>query len=93
MDLSTIDPSVIVARGKYSTLSGEYKTLMSTMQSWAQQACDDIRHGLNQHDVDSAQTMLGNAEKLCQQLWSSVAYALELKAQKDELWNEAWGKK
>lgn len=93
MDFSTIDPAVIEARGKYATCNGEYKTLMSNMQSWAQKACDEIRRGLNERDVDAAQTMFDNAEKLCQQLWYCAVDVAALKAQKDELWNEAWGKK
>ncbi|NUY33259.1 hypothetical protein F0160_22500 [Paraburkholderia sp. JPY303] len=91
MDLSTIDPAVIEARGRYATVNGEYKTLMSTMQSWAQQACDGVRHGLNEPNVEAAQKLFDDAATLCDKLKVYAAKAAELKEQKDELWPIAWG--
>jgi hypothetical protein len=92
MDLSTIDPAVIEARGKYATVNGEYKTLMSTMQSWAQQACDALRHGLNDPDPKAAADLFNQAESLSYQLMVNASTVAELKAQKDEFWQLAWGK-
>ncbi|MBB5509602.1 hypothetical protein [Paraburkholderia atlantica] len=92
MDLSTIDPAVIEARGQYATVNGEYKTLMSVMQSWTQQACDALRHGLNEPNVDTARQLFAEAELLCAKLKQSTEYAADLKEQKEALWPIAWGK-
>lgn len=92
MNLAEISPEVIVARGEYATVNGEYKTLMSTMQAWAQQACDALRHGLNEPDVEAAQKLFGDAELISSRLKESVLGMAELKAQKDAIYQTAWGK-
>lgn len=92
MDLSAIDPSVIEARGQYATVNGEYKTLMSSMQAWAQQACDAIRHGLNETNVEAAQKLFSDAESISAKLKDYAREAADLKMQKESLWQQAWGK-
>lgn len=92
MDLSSIDASLIFSRGQYATVNGEYKALMSTAQSLTQQACDALRHGLQTPDYAVMREHLQNAGELVLRL-NQISHDLEeLKRQKDELWNEAWGK-
>jgi len=89
MDLSTIDPTLIDARGRYATVNGEYKDLMKKLQAFAQGACDDIRHGLQ--DID--ETRFNLAKNSCELLATMAATAVELKEQKEMLYNAAWGDK
>jgi hypothetical protein len=91
MDLSTIDPTVIEARGQYATVNGEYKTLMSHMQNLTQLACDDLRHALQQEGERTL--LLDHAVKILGQLHEFDAQASELKVQKDALYQIAWGKR
>ncbi|CAG4900518.1 hypothetical protein [Paraburkholderia saeva] len=93
MDLSIVDPAVIEARGKYATVNGEYKRLMSVMQGFAQDACDALRHGLNEtSNLEWAIERFQNAEHLANSLQSYAKTVADLKAQKDELYQLAWGK-
>lgn len=89
IDLSTIDPALIQARGEYATINGEYKDLMKGMQALAQKACDQIRHAL-QDDPASNQFMLASIN--CDSLASMAVEAAELKEQKEALYMAAWGK-
>jgi hypothetical protein len=91
MDLSALDAEVIVARGQYATVNGEYKTAMSIMQQLTQSACDHLRHAL-QNDADRTMS-LQDASKVIDMLVELDFKASELKVQKDELWQKAWGKK
>lgn len=94
MDLSTVDPAVIQARGEYATVNGEYKRLMEVMQGFAQNACDDLRHGLNEiANLEWAIERFQNAERLANSLQSYAKIAADLKTQKDALYQDAWGKK
>lgn len=93
MDLSTVDPAVIQARGEYATVNGEYKRLMEVMQGFAQNACDDLRHGLNEvGNLEWAIEHFKNAEHLASTLQSYAQTVADLKAQKDALYQAAWGK-
>jgi hypothetical protein len=92
MDLDNVDQELILARGRYATVNGEYKTLMSEIQSKTQSACDWLRRGLQEKDVDFAIECFGTAETIAGSLRFQIAYANELKAQKDELYKAAWGK-
>lgn len=89
MDLSNIDPALIEARGCYATVNGEYKDLMKKLQAFAQGACDDIRHGLQ--DIDETRFHL--AHSTCQELIKMAREASELKDQKEALYVAAWGDK
>lgn len=94
MDLSLINPDLIRARGEYASVNGEYKRLMQVMQGLAQTACDDLRHGLNEiSNLEWAVERFRNAEKLANSLQSYAQTVAELKAQKDALYQDAWGKK
>lgn len=89
MDLSEIEPAVILARGQYATINGEYKTTMSLLQTRVQGACDALRHAL-QNDEDRIQ-LIDEIAILLSGIRETAVIAKELKAQKDELWNAAWG--
>lgn len=89
MNLDDIDPTVIVARGEYATVNGEYKTTMSHLQAKVQVACDALRHAL-QNDEDRIQ-LIDEIAMLLSGIRETAVLAKELKAQKDELWNAAWG--
>lgn len=89
MNLDDIDPTVIVARGEYATVNGEYKTTMSILQRHVQQACDELRHAL-QNDADRLDT-IDVVSELLSEIRKTAVIAKELKAQKDDLWNSAWG--
>lgn len=89
MDLSTIDPALIEARGCYATVNGEYKDLMKHMQVLSQVTCDGIRHGLQ--DISTAQFMAAAVN--CDSLAKMAATAAELKDQKEALYVAAWGNK
>lgn len=93
MDLNAIEPSVILARGQYATVNGEYKTLMSTAQAITQQACDALRHGLQAQDHAVMRENLRDTAALVTKLEQITHDLEELKRQKDELWSEAWGKR
>lgn len=93
MDLSLIDQSLIYARGEYATCNGEYKTLMSMAQNFTQQACDSLRHGLQATEYSDMRVHLQNASEIIAKLTQMTHELEELKRQKDDLWNEAWGKK
>lgn len=93
MDLSSIEPSLIYARGQYATCNGEYKTLMSTAQALTQQACDALRHGLQAPEHAEMRVHLQGVAELVSRLTQMTYELEELKRQKEELWGEAWGKK
>lgn len=90
MDLTEIEPAVILARGQYATVNGEYKTTMSHLQAKVQVACDSLRHAL-QNDEDRVQ-LIDDIAMLLSGIRETAVTAKELKAQKDELWDSAWGK-
>jgi hypothetical protein len=92
MNLDTVDPELILARGRYATVNSEYKTQMAIIQSWTQQACDSLRHGLQESNLDLAIGEFEYAEELASKLKIAIQEAAELKAQKDELYRAAWGK-
>jgi hypothetical protein len=91
MDLSTVDPAVIQARGEYATVNGAYKDTMEKMQKVTQQACDHLRVSL-QNDGTRIQ-LLGSVTYMVRELETMSGAADELKAQKDALYQIAWGKK
>jgi hypothetical protein len=92
MDLSLVPEEKIVARGSYATVNGAYKDLMSIIQARTQEACDSLRHGLQEPDLDRAIGAFEYAELLASGLKVAIKDAAELKAQKDELYRAAWGK-
>lgn len=92
MDLSTIDPTVIEARGQYATVNGEYKTHMSLMQERAQRAVDLIRQALNMEDADQASAYFAEAARLATLLDGMALEASDLRRLKTDLWPKAWGK-
>jgi hypothetical protein len=92
MDLDNVDPELILARGRYATVNSEYKTLMSIIQTRTQIACDSLRRGLQETDIDRAIGAFECAEGLSLSLKEAIQEAAELKAQKDELYKSAWGK-
>jgi hypothetical protein len=92
MDLSTIDPALVEARGLYATVNGELKTHMSLMQAHAQTAVDLIRHALNMEDAQQASASFSEAARLCRVLDSMALSASDLREMKDQLWPKAWGK-
>jgi len=89
MNLSEIEPAVILARGQYATINGEYKTTMSLLQAKVQVACDSLRHAL-QNDEDRIQ-VIDDIALLLSGIRETSVLAKELKEQKDELWESAWG--
>lgn len=93
MNLDDVDPELILARGQYATVNGEYKTLMSVIQSRTQEACDSLRHGLQEADLDRAISAFEYAELIASGLKIAIKDAAELKAQKDYLYRAAWGNK
>jgi mannose-6-phosphate isomerase class I len=92
MDLDTVDPELIIARGQYATCNGVYKTVMSIIQSHTQDACDELRRGLQEKDLDKSIASFERAEMLASVLKHEIKDAAELKSQKDELYKAAWGK-
>jgi hypothetical protein len=92
MDLDNVDPELILARGRYATVNSEYKTLMSIIQSRTQEACDSLRHGLQEKDLERSISAFEYAEHAAASLKLTIQDAAELKAQKDELYKAAWGK-
>lgn len=90
MDLSTIDPSLIEARGMYATCNGAYKDVMQDMQKQAQKACDLIRMALQ--DEANRKSHIAQAEMIVGMMTTMVDRADELLAQKNELYEPAWGK-
>jgi len=90
MNLSDIEPAVILARGQYATVNGEYKTAMSMLQTRVQVACDSLRHAL-QNDTDRIE-LIDQIAILLSGIRETAVIAKELKEQKDELWESAWGK-
>lgn len=90
MNLSEIEPAVILARGQYATINGEYKTTMSLLQARVQGACDSLRHAL-QNDEDRIE-LIDQIAILLSGIRETAVLAKELKEQKDELWESAWGK-
>ena len=93
MDLNAIEPYLILARGQYATVNGEYKTLMSTAQSLTQQACDALRHGLQAQDHTVMREHLRDTSALVTRLEQITHDLEELKRQKEERWPVAWGKR
>ncbi|MBR8241084.1 hypothetical protein UA18_02422 [Burkholderia multivorans] len=91
MNLNDIEPAVILARGQYATVNGEYKTAMSLLQTRVQGACDALRHAL-QNDTDRIQ-LIDQTAILLSEIRETSVIAAQLKAQKDELWEAAWGGK
>jgi hypothetical protein len=92
MNLDTVDPELILARGRYATCNGAYKDVMSAIQVETQTACDCLRHGLQEADVQRAIGYFESAEKISAALKIAIRDAAELKTQKDELYRAAWGK-
>ena len=93
MDLSTVDPAVIQARGEYATVNSEYKRLMSLAQQYTQQACDSLRHVLqSEGTVGGLNVGLKEVENLTSVLKTVYTDVAEAKAQKDVLYHIAWGK-
>jgi DNA-binding phage protein len=90
MDLSTIDPALIEARGLYASVNGAYKDAMTEMQQTTQKACDYLRAVL-QDDVNRHHH-IAHVEMLVGMLATMVETADELRKQKDELYPAAWGK-
>jgi CHASE3 domain sensor protein len=90
MDLSTVDPALIEARGLYATVNGKYKDTMEEMQQTTQKACDYLRAVL-QDDVNRHHH-IAHVEMLVGMLATIVESADELRKQKDELYPAAWGK-
>jgi hypothetical protein len=90
MNLDEIDIDLIVARGRYATINGAYKDNMQAMQHITQKACDTLRAVLQ--DEVNRHNHMEYAEKLLTILKPIVQEAAELKAQKDELYQAAWGK-
>jgi hypothetical protein len=89
MDISTIDPALIVARGEYATVNGAYKDTMELMQKSAQKACDLIRMALQ--DETNRKQHIAQAEMTVGILAGMIQEADELLAQKNELYPAAWG--
>lgn len=89
MDLESVDPGLIVARGRYATCNGAYKDVMSEMQQTTQKACDYLRAVL-QDDVNRHHH-IAHVEMLVGMLATMVEKADELRKQKDELYPAAWG--
>lgn len=90
MDLSTIDPALIVARGEYATVNGQYKDTMESMQKTTQKACDHLRLVLQ--DEDKRVHHIAQVEMFVGMIASMVSTADELREQKDALKLVAWGK-
>jgi hypothetical protein len=90
IDFSTIEDDLIKARGMYATVNSTYKAAMSEMQALTQRACDDLRHALQ--DEPNRHHHFEHAEKMMIILSSLRLKVDELKAQKDELYQAAWGK-
>jgi hypothetical protein len=93
MLLDEITTDVLLARGKYSTVNGEHKRLMSNAQAMTQTACDALRHALQSDDHDKMRSLFESARDMAQSLADMSSQLADMKAQKDALWNEAWGKK
>lgn len=89
MDLSTVDPSLIEARGRYATVNGAYKDVMEEMQKTTQKACDYLRAVLQ--DEVNRHHHIAHVEMLVGMIASMVSTADELRSQKDELYPAAWG--
>jgi hypothetical protein len=89
MDLSTVDPALIVARGEYATVNGAYKDTMESMQKQAQKACDLIR--LSLQDETNRKNHIVQAEMIVGMLVTMAEKADELLAQKNALYPPAWG--
>ncbi|MBR8429045.1 hypothetical protein [Burkholderia cenocepacia] len=92
MDLTEIEPAVILARGQYATVNGEYKRLLGVRRDFTQRACDDLRWALNSPTCEERNRLLDNAELMLKEIRRIGSETDGLKTQKDELWNEAWGK-
>lgn len=92
MDLSTVDAALILSRGQYATVNGEYKTQMSVMQSWTQQAADHLRLGLQAGNAQVSIEHFRKARELAGALQTQAVLCEALKEQKDELYRAAWGK-
>jgi predicted RNA methylase len=91
MDLSTVDPAIIQARGEYATVNGAYKDTMEKMQTITQLACDHLRMALQ--NEGSREDYLNSVFDAVTGLGSLGRVASELKSQKDALYQIAWGKK
>lgn len=89
MDLSTVDPALIEARGRYATVNGAYKDVMEEMQKTTQKACDYLRAVLQ--DEVNRHHHIAHVEMLVGMIASMVSTADELRSQKDELYPAAWG--
>lgn len=91
MDLTEIEPAVILARGQYATVNGEYKRLLSVRQDFTQRACDDLRRALNSPTAEDRGRLLDNAELMLSEIRKIGIATDDLKVQKEALWNSAWG--
>lgn len=89
MDLSTVDPALIEARGRYATVNGAYKDTMEEMQKTTQKACDHLRLVLQ--DEANRHHHIAHVEMLVGILSTLVSNANELRDQKEELLPAAWG--
>lgn len=90
MDLATVDPVLIEARGRYATVNGAYKDMMDEMQKTTQRACDCLRLVLQ--DEAKRSVHMAQVEMFVGMLASMVETADELHKQKESLYPDAWGK-
>lgn len=90
MDIDALDADLMFSRGLYATVNGEYKTAMSELQSFTQGACDSMRFALQ--NESSRRRHLEDAHKSLAAISALIDQIDELKAQKDELYQAAWGK-
>lgn len=88
MDLSTVDPALIEARGRYATVNGAYKDVMESMQKTTQKACDSLRLVLQ--DEAKRSDHIAQVEMFVGMIASMVETADELRAQKEALYPAAW---
>lgn len=88
MDLSTIAPELIEARGRYATVNGAYKDVMEAMQKTTQKACDSLRLVLQ--DEAKRSDHIAQVEMFVGMIASMVETADELRAQKEALYPDAW---
>jgi len=89
MDLSTVDPALIEARGRYATVNGAYKDVMEAMQKTTQKACDSLRLVLQ--DENKRSDHIVQVEMFVGMIASMVKTADELHEQREALYPDAWG--
>lgn len=88
MEITETD-EVLIARGKYATLTAKQKELEKAIQNLTQTIADHVRHALHAMDESSNYhlTMAQNGLKYLAADYDSVN---EIRAQKDELRPIAW---